>query len=245
MQWIREFLGKRDSEAEMPESPPSAEQIATLIGKITEEEGTDNLILTKLKNALDDETEISENHESTLLALGLLEEGGADNLTAEESKEGRDSDSSGTATESGRLNGEAGPATPDDQKSDERTVSGKISCCPYSVKRNIVKSIEEIERFAQEHELAAEMLKAVLTALAEITLSAMRGKVNGAILLLILNALNFNKAKERAYKEGELAGRNSRIEEKYFPQNDDGLPHFNGMKERTGEIGIFNLARKA
>lgn len=53
------------------------------------------------------------------------------------------------------------------------------------------------------------------------------------------------KATEEAYLKGEIAGRNSRIEEVYFPTKDDGVPHFRGYVSRKPSSDIFSMAREA
>lgn len=128
-----------------------------------------------------------------------------------------------------------------------QTADNRQGCCPYGVKRNIVASIAEIRRFADEHKLTTEILKALLKILAEIAANALKGKVSAGALMMLLNALNFESAKESAYKEGEKAGRNAKIEEEYFPATDDGIPHFNGINRHSGKKreDIFSLAREA
>ncbi|MCH5237756.1 MAG: hypothetical protein J1E95_08160 [Muribaculaceae bacterium] len=220
LQWFREILGNRGDLSDSIPSGNQDDEVRDLIGRITFTDGTDDnqSILTSLKNALKDERENEENSVSSVVDMPSHEE--SDRDTKEEEGE-----------KSGKLkSGEEGK---------------EVSCCPFSFRRNLVVSIREIERFAADHRLAAEIIKALITALAEMTLDAMKGKVNGTVLLLLLNAMNFNKAKEEAYREGEIAGRNSKIEEKYFPSADDGIPHFRGMKEKQSSTGIFSLARNA
>lgn len=133
-----------------------------------------------------------------------------------------------------------------DKKPDEITDCPPKESCPYAMKRNIVVSLNEIRQFAEENKLASAMVRALLTTLAELVLNALKGKVSGAMLALVLNALNFDKARNEAYKEGEIAGRNQKITEEYFPKNDDGLPHIQdkGMPIDT-RSDIFTFARKA
>ena len=118
--------------------------------------------------------------------------------------------------------------------------------CSYMLKRNIVASLEEIRKFAEEHHLASAMVKALLTLLAEMVINALKGKVSGAALAVLLNALNFDKARSEAYREGEIAGRNAQIIEKHFPSTDDGLPHLSGgaNPEKEG-VDIFSIAKQA
>ena len=120
------------------------------------------------------------------------------------------------------------------------------SKCPYVLKRNIVASLQEIRKFAEEHNLASAMIKALLTLLAEMAINALKGKVSGTALAVLLNAMNFDKAKSEAYREGEIAGRNAQIMEKHFPSTDDGLPHLSSGAKNTGSTtDIFSIAREA
>lgn len=134
-----------------------------------------------------------------------------------------------------------------DSPLEKKTGNRRQGCCPYGVKRNIVASIAEIRRFAEEHQLSTEILKALLKIMAELAVNALKGKVSAGALLMLLNAFNFDAAKEAAYREGEKAGRNAKIEEEFFPTTDDGIPHFNGLNRPSGKKrdDIFSLAREA
>lgn len=118
--------------------------------------------------------------------------------------------------------------------------------CPYALKRNIVESLQEIRRFAEENQLAATMMKAILTLLAEMAVNVLKGKVNGTVLAMLLNALTYERAKADAYREGELAGRNAEIIMKHFPEEGDPskLPDLKGTFTKRGE-NIFSMAREA
>ena len=129
---------------------------------------------------------------------------------------------------------------------EENPENPKKGCCSYAVKRNIVASIEEVRRFAEEHKLPERTLKALLTIAADMLLNALNGKVKGSVLLLLLNAMNFDKAKSEAYSDGEKAGRNQKIIEEYFPTTDDGVPEFNGVDSLSrNKSDIFTVARDA
>lgn len=118
--------------------------------------------------------------------------------------------------------------------------------CTYAMKRNIVASLQEIRRFAEEHHLASAMVKALLFTLAEMLLNALKGKVGGAALALLLNAITYDKARADAYREGETAGRNATIKEKYFPTTDDGIPHFSsGNASHAPHDDFFTFAKGA
>lgn len=54
------------------------------------------------------------------------------------------------------------------------------------------------------------------------------------------------EALEKAYQDGYLAGKNAKIEEKYFPKTDDGLPNFRGYNKPARPVStIFSMAREA
>lgn len=56
----------------------------------------------------------------------------------------------------------------------------------------------------------------------------------------------FLKAIEEAYQKGLKDGRNARIEERYFPKENDGVPHFRGGAVKIPSGGdIFSIAREA
>ena len=48
-----------------------------------------------------------------------------------------------------------------------------------------------------------------------------------------------------AYQQGLIDGRNQRIEEIYFPKEDDGIPHFRGNASKARPASIFSMAREA
>lgn len=51
---------------------------------------------------------------------------------------------------------------------------------------------------------------------------------------------------EAAYQRGVIDGRNSIIEERYFPVLDDGLPRFRGCQSKMDSLNdIFSMAREA
>lgn len=55
---------------------------------------------------------------------------------------------------------------------------------------------------------------------------------------------NYEKEIADAYQKGLIDGRNQKIEETYFPKNDDGVPHFHGCSNPYSPVSdIFNIAR--
>ena len=220
--WLRDLLRAKSPDLrtvrDLPDRDRVDNMIGTIVGNIMSDEKKS--VLTNL-NLNDNEGKNSESTPDTVPDFGSAAPS-ASTPQEEKTNEGSESDS--------RTDGESEPE----------------GCCPYGVKRNIVNSIREIERFAREHEVAASILRIILTRIAELVLNALKGKVGAGTLLMILNAMNFDKAREEAFREGELSGRNARIEETYFPKTDDGLPHFKGTARRSRPFGdIFDTAREA
>lgn len=118
--------------------------------------------------------------------------------------------------------------------------------CPYATKRAIVASLQEIRRFAEEHQLASTVVKALLTLLAEIALDALKGKVSGRILEALLKALNYDRDKKTAYSEGRKEGTNAKIEMMHFADKGDEVPNINGaIRPNSGAASIFDIAKAA
>lgn len=133
----------------------------------------------------------------------------------------------------------------EDKPDEEGEPEGKESC-PYATRRAIVESLAEIRRFAEEHKLATTVVKALLTLLAEIAIGALRGKVSGKVLDLLLKALHYDSDRLEAYAEGERAGRNAKISMEIFPAQDQELPDINGaLVSPPAPASIFDIARDA
>lgn len=137
--------------------------------------------------------------------------------------------------------------------------------CPYALRRNIVESLRVIREFAEKHDLAATMVRALLTLLAEMALGALKGKVSGTILEALLKIFNYERMKEEAdlrsqldkeeilrvkeesYRLGEIAGRNARISREIFPEQPAEVPDLKGTPVAGGseKPDIFSMARQA
>lgn len=125
----------------------------------------------------------------------------------------------------------------------ETELKDTVRCpCPYAMKRNIVVSLEEIRRFAEKHNLAATLTRALLTLLAEMAVGALHGKVGEKALETLLNAFNYTRHVNDAY----IRGRNEKIETEYFPENKE-VPHLGGMQkdDPDDDESIFNIAKDA
>ncbi len=118
--------------------------------------------------------------------------------------------------------------------------------CPYATKRAIVESLAAIRKFAEENELATTVVRALLTLLAEMALDALKGKVGIKALETLLKAFNYESARKEAYREGEMAGRNAKINEEVFPPQETILPDVNGSLRKPGRrTSIFEIAEEA
>ncbi|MFG6425406.1 hypothetical protein EEL33_13920 [Muribaculaceae bacterium Isolate-037 (Harlan)] len=152
------------------------------------------------------------------------------------------------------INRAAGnPANKDDpdntvinDNNDNNDNKEKKECCPYALKRNIVASLQEIRRFAEKHDLAATMIRALLTLLAEMAIGTLKGKVSENVLEALLKIFSFERMREEAYRQGELDGRNARIIEEHFPAQDSRPPHLTrGTTSATATTSIFSIAKDA
>lgn len=141
------------------------------------------------------------------------------------------------------------PVKSSDSSEQNDSIAPKKESCPYAVKRNIVESLREIRKFAEENNLAATMVRALLTLLAEMALGALRGKVNSSVLDSLLKIFSFEAAVADAYTRGEQAGKEAALEKEFFPASPEEVPHLRGLtpsrSDSTTLPEIFRLARES
>lgn len=217
----------------MKEKKTLAEWVRSLIGRLapemrdTPEPPAMSVVTTLINKAADSEKIPATKTENRREAAGIsyVPEGSVD-----DSKEKR---------------GDNNPEEEDDDESKgDDTPEEKGKGCSYALKRNIVTSLHEIKKFAEENNLASTMVKALLTLLAEMAIGALRGKVSSSILDTLLKVFSYEAAVADAYSRGEKAARNAAIEKEYFPSGDDGLPHLKGMPNRNARVpDIFTVAK--
>lgn len=143
-------------------------------------------------------------------------------------------------------------------KSEDQQPKTKDQGCPYALKRNIVESLREIRKFAEENDLAATMVRALLSLLAEMALGALKGKVSGTILDALLKVFNYEREKEEsalriklekeeAYRQGVIAGKNAGIEIEEFPAVTEDVPNLKGNTAPSScdNGNIFRIAGEA
>lgn len=117
----------------------------------------------------------------------------------------------------------------------------------FKAKRIMAASINVIREFVESTGVDSPALKEVLENLLSIADNIGKRIVTSQMLSTVYNGLHYEEGRSTAFKEGEIAGRNAKIEERYFPSNDDGLPHLRGsVRKRSGNDGdIFSMARNA
>lgn len=106
----------------------------------------------------------------------------------------------------------------------EEKQDGEERTCSYALKRNIVESLRAIREFAERHNLAETMLRALLTLLAEMAVGALKGKVGEKALETLLRAMTLQQYSDEA----------------------DNIPHLGGLiRKSPDEDNIFSMAREA
>lgn len=152
------------------------------------------------------------------------------------------------------INKATGESTP----SKDQQPKTKDQGCPYALKRNIVESLREIRKFAEENDLAATTVRALLSLLAEMAVGALKGKVSGTILDALLKVFNYEREKEEselriklekeeAYRQGVIAGKNAGIEIEEFPAVTEDVPNLKGNTPPSScdNGNIFRIAGEA
>lgn len=154
---------------------------------------------------------------------------------SEESEESEESDSSDSSS----------PESLESLESSESPESKRKCCLPFAVRRNLALSLRQIREFAEEHELAMEMIEAALRILLEIAAGMAKGKITTAMLQCALKILNYERDRKQAHDEGVVEGRNETIGARYLNDTDDGLPHLaSGPASGPTASSIFDLARE-
>jgi hypothetical protein len=116
---------------------------------------------------------------------------------------------------------------------------------------NLQKSLEELRVMQENEGLSDEQVDQAITYLIGIFQNLLVGKFTPDSIHMALNALNYDKAVATASQEGEIRGRNAKIEEKYRrPDMSDGLPMMGGQNAPAPSAtnrarSIFDEAREA
>lgn len=211
----------------------------------------------EVKEVLAGATGVDESAATRLITRAAGGSDTGDSDTADDDKKGdnkgdnpysRENKDSGSAPRSENTENSENSDDKGGDKEDDKNKGGDDGkkSCPYATKRAIVESLNEIRRFAEEHHLAATVVRALLALLADMALGALKGKVSRHVLDALLKSFNYERAVDEAFRKGELQGRNTAIIEKHFPESDDGLPHLNGtVYDGNPGSSIFDIAKDA
>ncbi len=117
--------------------------------------------------------------------------------------------------------------------------------------KNIGESIQSIDAMQEQYNLSDEQVDNALELLLAIIKDGIVGKFSTEHLQMAIKTLNYDTDLANARTEGEISGRNAKIEEKLRkPQGGDGTPNLagsnNGATRRQERINsIFDVARGA
>lgn len=129
----------------------------------------------------------------------------------------------------------------------ERLAKGKELNEQY--KANIAESVAMLDALQQERGLTDEVVDAAMDLVTKMANEAIIGKYSRETVEMALKAIGHDAAVENARSEGEIAGRNAKIEETLrTPQTGDGLPAMGGSSQSPAKRvnrSIFDVANGA
>ena len=134
-------------------------------------------------------------------------------------------------------------------KERESKFSDMFSSDPRSAK--FLMNWKVISDYQQKNGLSDEQVDGAMEFLIGITRDAVMGKFTAETIGMAMKALNYDTAVEEANHEGEVRGKNTKIEEKLRKrQKGDGIPNLNsgkgsGATTQRSNRGIFGLAEEA
>lgn len=116
--------------------------------------------------------------------------------------------------------------------------------------RNLSETIENLDKFQSENRLSDEMTDKVMEFLAGIVRDGIMGKFTPETIGMALNAVNHDADIQNARTEGQVAGRNAKIDEQLRkPKTGDGTPDLAGSNNaptrKPSNRSMFDLADEA
>lgn len=101
---------------------------------------------------------------------------------------------------------------------------------------NLAESLRVLEQMQQERGTSDEEIDSAMEWIITIAKDAMLGKFTPEVIDMALKAQNYDSAVEQAGLEGEVRGRNTKIEEKLRkPSRGDGTAHLDGKNGSGGK----------
>lgn len=115
---------------------------------------------------------------------------------------------------------------------------------------NLAESLKTLEQFQQERQLGDEVIDAAMDLVMKIANEAIVGKFTAETIDMALNAVNHDADVQNARTEGQVAGRNAKIDEKLRkPTKGDGQPNLAGSNNaptrKSSGRSMFDLADEA
>lgn len=117
-------------------------------------------------------------------------------------------------------------------------------------KKNLEQSLSDISGLQEKEGYNDEEIGKAMDFLQEVTKNMIVGKISADVVKMALNAMNYNRDIENASMEGELRGKNTKIQEKLRTRGKgDGIPQMDGkngagagpMKKRDlGALGVMS-----
>lgn len=116
--------------------------------------------------------------------------------------------------------------------------------------KNFAESMTLLEKMQQERGLGDETIDAAMDLIMRITNEAILGKFTEETIDMALKAVNHDAEVSNARSEGEVAGRNAKIDEKLRkPKTGDGAPNLTGSNNaptrKSANRSMFDLADEA
>lgn len=118
-------------------------------------------------------------------------------------------------------------------------------------KKNFAESMDMLEKLQQEKGISDETIDAAMNLIMQMANEAILGKFTEQTVTMALNALTHDADMQNARTEGEVAGRNAKIDEQLRkPKGGDGQPNLAGSnnaptRRRGGGQSMFDLADDA
>lgn len=118
-------------------------------------------------------------------------------------------------------------------------------------KKNFAASMDMLEKLQQEKGIGDETIDAAMNLVMQMANEAILGKFTEQTVLMALNAVTHDADLQNARTEGEVAGRNAKIDEQLRkPKGGDGQPNLAGSnnaptRRRVGGQSMFDLAADA
>lgn len=105
-------------------------------------------------------------------------------------------------------------------------------------KKNLQVTVDNLDKIQKKHGLTDEQVDEMMEKWANMISDGVNGLATDDVLEGLLKSMNYDKDVKKADEEGEVRGRNTRIEEKLRKKNKgDGMPQLDGKNGGSGKRG--------